>query len=186
VPRDSFSSGMRTEEHLKLLTGWLILLSTMSREPLFSSPTVIQAILMNRKVIEKVAETISNSSRLITVVDDLLPEELKRLIDQCDILVSWRFHPSLQAISLSVPVIGITGDGRIKFEETIGKLAGQAEWLILTDGKRTEELLKEIKQKVLLIMQKHYEVRSQMGPIADRINEQTSILAKLIMNRIYG
>lgn len=108
----------------------------------------------------EIANKISDKSNLLTINQELNPEELRHIISSCDVFVACRFHAMISSLSMAVPTL-VLGWGH-KYAEIL-KLFGQENYAMSHKDLKVKELLSNL-EKVVKNRQKIHEQQTKALP----------------------
>ncbi len=77
-------------------------------------------------VAEEIHQMVTNKDKVIPVIGEYTPQEIKGIIGQCDLFISMKMHPTIAATSQSVPTIAIGSHHKFR---GIMRMLGQERWV---------------------------------------------------------
>lgn len=127
----------------------------------------------DRVYARKIYELLEYKDHIINLESDYTPNELKGIIEKCDLFIGMRMHANIAALSSLVPTIAISHS--LKYEG-IMKTLGQEEWVCDIRTLDYEILTSKISN----IIQKQKEIVENLKPKIEISKELVLLNAKLI------
>ena len=120
----------------------------------------------DRSVINSIFSEVKNKSKVRTIKNEYTPQELKGIIEQCDLFIGARMHATIAATSMLVPTVGIAYSH--KMHGIIGEVLGQEKYILdikeldyetlistINDAwEDREKIKKELEMKIPLVKEK--------------------------------
>ena len=125
-------------------------------------------------VAERIHQLTSNKDKIIPVVGDYTPQEIKGIVGQCDLFISMKMHPTIAAISQCVPTIAI--GSHQKFGGIMQTL-GQERWVY---DRIPEDIIAKIDDAWIHRKEIRKELESRRGAVRERALFNAQLVKRLL------
>ena len=127
------------------------------------------------RIAEQICVKVSNNGCEVVYVDNLLAQEIKGVINQCEVIVASRYHTIVAALSLGIPTLGI--GWHHKYVGVLG-LVGQEHRLCNIEKLEFEDLVEKFED----LWKNRKEIRKRIARLLPDTKEQIAAGAREVHN----
>lgn len=128
----------------------------------------------DRIVADDICKLIKNKDKIISIKEEYTPEELKGIIEQCDLFIGARMHATIASTSMHVPTVAIAYSD--KTHGIIGKMLGQEEYVLDVKDLSYDKVISKINDA----LENREEIKKDLGVKIKTIKERALLNGKLV------
>lgn len=133
---------------------------------------------LDKEVCQEIQKLVRNQQALTLVEDTLDPREVKGILSRCDLVITWKLHGAIAAVSSLVPTVALFyGD---KFRGILGDMMNQEESCIDLREAEPSQVLSELKSRIESVWEHRAAIAKELALRAKMTKELAESHGKLV------
>jgi colanic acid/amylovoran biosynthesis protein len=127
----------------------------------------------DRLLCRQICEIVGNYENVKMIMGDYPADELKGIIGRCSILLSFLMHPTIQATSLSIPIVAPGYSQSTRVYGIIGKMMGQENCIVNFDRLNFDQLFSALTEKIDYVWKNRASIHEELVVRSSIVKKQS-------------